>query len=123
MGLNDGWELEGEPKAVEEGTLTEKIFEEVTPGEVPDLNEDNKVGVIVDQIKDLEYVRQDIVETGGMSQQMALEAERVMPGFLCGARPLGYFTKYPTATLYSFVLEELDVKIASMKQELAAAKQ
>jgi hypothetical protein len=84
----------------------EEIFVDPTPGEVPELAADVELLVSLEsRLHDLDYLRQDIERTHGMTQSFAMEAERLLPG-VTGV-PLGYFTKTPTATRYQLSLEGL----------------
>ena len=49
----------------------------------------------------------------GMSQQLALEAEKLDPEFL-KYNPIGYFTKNPSATLFRASLERFNVRIGEL---------
>lgn len=97
-GLNSGMELDDEV-----------LFEDPVPGQVPDLIPEIKIiGEATDKIQDLNYLKHDIQNTQGMSKSFALEAEKLMPGFLNEDRLIGYFTQIPTKTLYAATLEDIE---------------
>jgi hypothetical protein len=87
----------------------EMLFEEgYEPGEVPDLEPDLKlIAALEAQWQDLEYLRQDLIASSGMCQKLALEAERILPGFINPQKPLGYFTVVPTMTQYKVSMEAI----------------
>lgn len=101
--LNAGAELDGEP-----ALNNEDIFE--TPfvvGEVPELRKDiDMVVAIESQLTDLAYLLKDVSQSKGMNKSLALEAEKLMPGFGNGV-PVGYYTDGLSATRYQASLEEL----------------
>lgn len=114
MGLNDDFLTDDE-----ESTLT------MSPApleEGPDLQEDQaQVAALETQMIDLFYALEDIGRAGGMNQAIALEAEKALPGFLNDNRPLGYFSKMPSATLHRVALEELSKGIWALIAAAAAA--
>lgn len=86
----------------------EDVFENFEPGETPDLREDVKIiAAIQSSAQDLDYLRSDILTTGGMTQHFAMEAQRLVPGF-GGGVPIGFYTEGPSATRYRLSLEELE---------------
>jgi hypothetical protein len=95
-----------------------EIFEEVIPGEVPEMKEDL---VVVAQetarIEDLEYVLADLKNLGGMNQAIAQEAMRLDPNF-DGGRKLGWYTKQTTATRYKPALESVWSTIKAVFKDL-----
>jgi uncharacterized protein YicC (UPF0701 family) len=97
-GLNDGMELDHEPQAQEEGEFDFTFDPDVEASQVEDAR---------GAIDNLEYLRRDIVTSQGMNQTFALEAQRIMPGFINDDRPIGFFTKEPTSVLKSVSLESI----------------
>ncbi len=85
----------------------EDIFDTTEPGVAPQLREDvDIIGVIETQLQDLDYLRNDITQTNGMSQAFALEAQRLIPGFGQDT-PLKFYTDFPSATRLKPALEEI----------------
>lgn len=83
------------------------LIETVGAGVAPDWHADEEMVTALEaQFLDLQYLLQDIGKEGGMNQQLAMEAHRVMPE-LAEKYPLGYFTKHTSVTLYKPALEEL----------------
>lgn len=137
--LNDGFELDEELKVKKEETdesllpvagdttirklpaseFTETVFEDpIVEGEVPELNDDTSLITVVDQAKDLQYLRTDIVRANGMDKRLALEAERLMPGFVNQDRPIGFFTEFPSKTNYKAVLEAIQEETKSLARRV-----
>lgn len=103
--LNAGAELEREEANA--GPSHEELFGEYTPGEVPELKKQVVlIQALEAQLQDLQYLRDDLLRTGGMSQRFALEAQRLLPDFDGGA-PVGYYSQEPSATRYKIALEEI----------------
>lgn len=71
------------------------------------------------RLNDLNYLREDMIKTHGMSQAFAMEAERILPGF--GNVPVAYYSKEPSATRYRVSLEELDKGMWGLIAAAAAA--
>jgi len=83
------------------------LIETVGAAQAPDWHPDEEmVAALEAQFLDLQYLLQDMFKEGGMNQQLAMEAHRVLPE-MAEKYPLGYFTKQTTATLYKPALEEL----------------
>lgn len=100
-GLNAGYELDHELGDGEDD-IVQLMFGDTTPGDVPELQEGIEIVTTVrDKIADLNYLKSDIQRAGGMSKTFALEAERLIPGFLNDDRPVGYFSMEPTRTQLS----------------------
>lgn len=122
-GLNEGFELDHELGDGED-KIVELMFDNTAPGETPKLSEDvDIVAVVKDKVTDLNYLRQDIRRAGGMNKTFALEAERLIPGFLNEDRPIGYFTLEPTQTQYRDTMLALEAFEKSLIAELDADKQ
>lgn len=86
----------------------EELFGEVTPGEMPDFDGEIKlVTAFEHRIEDLERLAESIEQTGGMNQNFAMEAERILPGFLHEKAPLGYYSKDTSATRLRVSMEEI----------------
>lgn len=103
ISLNAGSELDGEePIAHVDG-----VFKDPTYGDIPDLEGDIKLIVAQeDQYADLVDLANAIEQVGGMSQEYALEAERLYPNVL-GGRNINYYSKSPSATMFRTALEEI----------------
>jgi hypothetical protein len=87
--------------------LAPQIVETVGTGVAPDHLEDlDTLAALEARIDDLVHLRESLLQTKGMSQHFALEAQRILPDF-DGARPLGFYTTTPSATRYRVALEEL----------------
>jgi hypothetical protein len=111
-GLNAGFELDHEV-GEEDDKIVELMFDNTNPGDMPELSGDvDLIAVVKDKITDLGYLKQDIYKAGGMNKSFALEAERLMPGFLNEDRPIGYFTQVATQTQYreTFIALEQEEK-------------
>ncbi len=90
--------------------------------EMPEVAEDLQgIKALEDAFQDLEYVCDDIAQMGGMNQSIATEADKCIPGFLSEERPLGYYTKAPSATNLKYALEAIDVKKAGIISAIIAA--
>lgn len=57
------------------------------------------------QFQDLFYLADSLDKAGGMNQELALEAQKVVPDF--GGVPLGYYSKNLSATRYKVAVEEI----------------
>lgn len=94
------------------------LFQEVIPGEVPELKEDlNIIGANAAALEDLDYLLADLKKVGGMSQSFATEAKRLYPEF-DRKNPLGFYTVQPTATRYKVSLESLFARLKETFKEL-----
>lgn len=65
-------------------------------------------------ISDIESIRASVRSEGGVSQSLALECERLMPGFLNDDYPVKAFSKIPTRTNLSYTVEAFDIKSAAI---------
>ncbi len=89
----------------------EEIMDAIELEEAPTGNDEaDKIQSAFTALEDLKYLFEDISNAKGMCKSLALEAERIIPGFLNEKKPLGYFTNAPTATMYRSSMEELDNK-------------
>lgn len=88
------------------------LFESTGVGEPPpSFAEDEDYAISLEAaLVDLGYLADDMIKAGGMNQQFAMEAHRLMPD-MAQKYPLGYFSKTTTGTLYQPALEELHVGI------------
>jgi hypothetical protein len=94
------------------------LFQEVIPGEVPELKEDlNIIGANSAALEDLDYLLADLKRAGGMSQSFATEAKRLYPEF-DKQSPLGYYTQQASATRYRISLESLFQRLKESFKEL-----
>lgn len=132
--LNDGFELDDEeleqtqtprPQAavdkaqvVEPEEFAETVFETVTPGATPELDDDVSVVTCVNASKDLDYLQNDILKADGVSKTFALEAQKLIPGFISDERPLAFFTDFPSKTNYKVALEAIDNERKSIMQRI-----
>jgi hypothetical protein len=91
--------------------LAPQIVETIGTGMAPDQSEELDAFVSLEaRIEDLLVLRETIVDTHGMCQGFALEAQRLLPEFDRKA-PLGFYTVAPTATRFTIALEELGAGI------------
>jgi hypothetical protein len=87
--------------------LAPQIVETVGTGMAPDNNEELDVFVSLEaRIEDILVLRESILESCGMSQAYALEAQRLLPDF-DNKNPIGFYTVAPSATRYAVAIEEL----------------
>lgn len=84
------------------------------------LDEDDGIVSLEAQFLDLQYLCLSMNQAQGMNKQIAMEANRVLPGFE-EKYPLGYFTEETTATNYKVALEELHVGVWALIGAAAAA--
>lgn len=88
-------------------TTAQAIFQEVIPGEVPEIRDDlTIVAADTGALEDLGYLLADLRQAGGMNQSFAQEAKRLYHDF-DQRNPLGYYTKQTTATRYQVATESL----------------
>ena len=100
----------------------EEPTEEEVLSEFPEVTEDLAgITALEEAFQDLEYVTDDIAQMGGICQVIATEADKCIPGFLNEDRPLGYFTKAPSATHLRTALEAIDAKKAGIITAIFAA--
>lgn len=101
-GLNDGYELTDD-----ETQLGTHKDEDHTPPEKIDFSKE-MAGLIAfeNSVADLTDLAADIEQSAGMSQDLALEAERIMPGVLSAG--VKHFTMSPSATRLRISLEEIE---------------
>lgn len=98
----------------EDWDLMPQIVETVGTGVAPDVLEDlDGLPALEARIEDLTLLRDTLLQTKGMTQQFALEAQRLLPEF-DGKRPLGYYTQAPSRTRYNVALEELSAGVWSL---------
>ena len=89
-GLNDDFPLDDaiettQPKSkpVTDSEFDEVVFENSTPGEVPDISKEVDIVVVgYDKLDDIRYLKKDILNANGMNKQLAMEAQVVIPSFL-----------------------------------------
>jgi hypothetical protein len=87
--------------------LAPQIVETVGTGVAPDMSEDLELFASLEaRIDELAALREALLQQKGMSQQFALEAQRLLPEF-DGKRPIGFYTQEPSATRYAIAVEEL----------------
>ncbi len=90
--------------------------------EFPNVEEDlENIVSLESALVDLDYVCQDILASGGINQFIATEADKCIEGFLNENRPLGYYTKAPSATNLHYALEAIDTKKAGIFAAIFAA--
>lgn len=86
-----------------------------------DVSEDlGSIAALEEAFQDLEYVTDSIGSMGGICQAIATEAAKCVPDFFA-ERPLGYYTKTPTATNLKYALEAIDLKKAGIIAAIFAA--
>lgn len=61
-------------------------------------------------ITDIESVRTSVRNEGGVSQSLAMECERLMPGFFTDDYPVKTFSVIPTRTNLNYTVEAFDVR-------------
>lgn len=97
-------------KREESHPFTNPVFdlvETVGAGQPPDFTEETDLFLAMDnQLNDFKYIFEDIDNSGGISQQIAMEAHKLIDG-MDERLPVGYFTKAPSATQLRPALEEL----------------
>jgi hypothetical protein len=115
--LNAGWELDDElPAAPTEAEsdpelqldleeLREELSGRFDPPATTRHEDEKELLGLEARIEDLYYLASDLRQAGGMCQNFALEAERIIPGF--SDVPIGYYTASPTATRFKVSMEKL----------------
>lgn len=94
--------------------LAPQIVETVGTGVAPDMSEDLELFASLEaRIDELAALREALLSQKGMSQQFALEAQRLLPDF-DGKRPVGFYTQEPSATRYAIAVEELSNGVWAM---------
>lgn len=78
------------------------------------------IAALEDAFQDLEYVTDGIANMGGINQAIATEAAKCIPDFFVD-RPLGFYTKTPTATNLKYAMEAIDLKKAGIIAAIFAA--
>lgn len=128
MGLNDTFltddSMETKPPVVKVNAL-----KNTAPGEQPELND--KVDLIAFdeqwedeerqahndaaaleelhiRANDLQFLHENLLSFKGMSQQIALECQKILPDFISAARPLASYSSQLTAVGYKAALEEVE---------------
>jgi len=115
-GLNDDFPLDDaievtQPKSepVTDSEFDEVVFDNSTPGEVPDISKEVDIVVVgYDKLDDIRYLKKDILDSNGMNKQLAMEAQAIIPTFLNEDRSLGFFTDSTTKTQFKATLESID---------------
>lgn len=135
--LNDGFELDDElienkkeqPVLISGGTevssinaseFADTVFKDTRAGVIPELREDSSVVTAVNTIEDLGDLKKSIITSDGMNKTFALEADKLIPGFLNEDVPIEFYTSFPSKTNYKFALESIDKQIQSLKIKLLA---
>lgn len=96
--LNAGAELDHE----------DSLGEEAPVCEAPDTQEVvNELVALENCLQDLGYLKSSIHQAGGMNQEFALEAQKLVPGF--DSVPVGYYSAHTSLTRYKVTLEALSV--------------
>lgn len=110
-GLDTPEDFEVERLEHEHHLENDELFDApIKAGEVPDLKVD--FAVVSDEnqaLEDMKWLMKSIQSSHGMSQDFALEAERIAPGFL--TVPIGYYTKQPSNTRLKVSVENLFVRV------------
>ena len=130
MGLNDPYFTLGDDDS--EATVqkvTIDVFKDTPAGDAPELK-DNVDFIAIPQepfsdeensmnaraaledacvkLRDLELLTNHIYDSGGMSQQIAIEALHIVPGLITDRHPKEYYTQSPTRTSLNYALEEVE---------------
>lgn len=83
------------------------LIETVGAGQEPEFDEERRLILGLEaQLDDLTYLMSDIRRAGGMCQDFAMEAFRLVPAFE-SMGGLGYYTKAPSKTRLNVAMEEL----------------
>lgn len=109
--LNAGAELD-EPDTLAPVVVDHDEAISITP-------EEEVLTSLENQVLDLQNLADDIMQSHGMNQKFALEAQNLLPGF--GSVPLGYYSKDLSATRFKVSLEELHQGIWALIGAAAAA--
>jgi hypothetical protein len=105
---------------VDDPTIMEREIVIEDPPQDCDVTEDEATMAEMDRsLRELADVAKDMEEVGGMSQRLATEAERILPGVL--GRPVGYYTQAPSATHYRISMEEVHKGIWALVAAAAVA--
>lgn len=107
-----------EPVETEPEDFAEVVFKSIDPGSTPELDDDVTLVACVNASKDLDYLQNDILKADGMSKTFALEAQKLIPGFISNERPLVFFTDFPSKTNYRAALEAIDNERKSIMQRI-----
>lgn len=125
MGLNDNFIIDTSAETPEPQVKVDAL-KDTRPGEEPEMNdgvdligvleqdaeEQEKQMVAVEelcvQLTDIVYVQQRLLNSKGISQQIALESCAIVPTLLDENRPVGSYTKTPTQVNYKPALEEVE---------------
>jgi hypothetical protein len=128
--LNDGFELDDELvankeksedkeiKSVSPSDFSDIIFNNVTPGEVPELSDDASVIAVVNKTEDLQDLKTNILNAGGMNKRFALEAECLIPGFINEASPVTFYTEFTSKTKYKVAIEAIEAEQKSLVKRI-----
>jgi len=109
--LNEGVELDNEviePAKEAAKEFDQAVFQEVVPGEVPELNEDLDISALMTKQRGLDYLQATLENLGGMNQQLAMESMSLVPSLVTADCPLGFYSQDITKTRYSFALEAVE---------------
>lgn len=125
MGLNDNFIIDTSAETPEPQVKVDAL-KDTRPGEEPEMNdgvdligvleqdaeEQEKQMVAVEelcvQLTDIVYVQQRLLDSKGISQQIALESCAIVPTLMDENRPVGSYTKAPTQVNYKPALEEVE---------------
>lgn len=122
--LNEGFELDDEISeksssleaidasgselvSITPSDFSKVVFDETTPGKVPELSDDASVVTMVNKVEDLNDLKTSLINTSGMSKKFALEAEQLIPGFINDNNPISFYTEFPSKTNYKLALEAI----------------
>lgn len=119
--LNEGVELDNEilDSDREAGkVLDQQLFEEVVPGETPELAPELDILGMVSKIRDLDYAQINLQNIGGISQEIALEHFWLVPGLINDDCPVGFYSKDVTKTRFNYALEAIESEKKTVVQAI-----
>lgn len=122
--LNEGVELDNEilDTNKEAGkALDKELFEEVVPGETPEISTELDILGMVTKRRDLDYAQINLETIGGINQEMAMEMHPLVPSLISDERPLGFYSKGVTKTQYSFAMEAIALEKESIGNQIKEA--
>lgn len=122
--LNEGVELDNEviqPEKEAGKEFDQVVFQEVIPGEVPELNEDLDISALVTKQRGLDYLQATLESVGGMNQQLAMESVSLVPKLISDECPLAFYSQDITKTRYSFALEAIAMEKESVGDKIKDA--
>lgn len=101
-------------KGIPASEFSDTVFDKPILGEVPELKDNVAITTIVNGSEDLHDLKKDILNAGGASKRFALEAEKLIPGFINDEKPISFYTEFPSKTNYKLVLEAIEAEQKSL---------